>query len=72
MDIAEEAFQAALVFRACLMLGFLEGGVADEDLALFAPIAWLNTKTLSAYLTGGNERELTADFQYSAMVWWSC
>ena len=41
MDLSEEALQAALVLGACLMLSLFEGRVADEDLALFAPEAWL-------------------------------
>lgn len=46
MNIAEEALEAALVFRACLVLSLFEGCVADEDLALFAPVAWLKRISL--------------------------
>lgn len=41
MDLSEEALEAALMLGACFVLGLFEGCVANEDLALFAPVAGL-------------------------------
>lgn len=54
------------MFCAGFVLGFLECGVADVDLALFAPEPGL---LLLAHLVSIHRKvTLTADFQYSAMV----
>jgi hypothetical protein len=41
VDVAEEALEVGLMFPTRLVLGLFEGCVADEDLALFAPMARL-------------------------------
>lgn len=46
MDVAEEALEVSLVFGACFMVGLFEGCVADEDLALFAPVAGLESRKI--------------------------
>lgn len=52
------------------MLALFEGCVANEDLALFAPDAWLEEMRLDMRKRRGMpfEQRLTADFQYSAMM----
>lgn len=37
VDVSEETLEVSLVFCGGFMLGFLERGVANEDIALFAP-----------------------------------
>lgn len=37
VDVSEETLEVSLVFGGGFVLGFLEGGVANEDVALFAP-----------------------------------
>ena len=41
MQVAEEAFQVALVAGRGFVVLFLEGGVFYEELAVFAPVFWL-------------------------------
>lgn len=41
VQVAEEAFQVALVAGRGLVVLFLEGGVFDVELAVFAPVSGL-------------------------------
>lgn len=41
MDISEEALEVSLVFASGFVLRFFECGIANVDLAVFAPVFWL-------------------------------